>query len=225
MSKPGKKRSQDQILKDRERVAELVLQQYTNAQIADIIGSETGLYLSPSQIGYDINKIRQKWRDRQQENYDARVNQELDRLDALEKELWQAWRASGGEKLKRTVEQAWQSISGNDFDHIFNRRVNKAKEEIARIITTTETQVGNPAFLNQIIEVQKERRKLLGMYAPSRMGIDINNNQTITVKGYMLVSPDDWPDAPAQIVDGEFASETRNQQLQIGPGAGVDEEE
>lgn len=199
-----KKRSPDQVTSDRALVATWLLQGYEQQEIADRLFEATGLRLSREQIKYDISKIRRDWMQKQESSYDALVNQELARLDALEAELWRAMRESAASKERRTIEEIARKVK--DAAELDDTQYNLF---VDRVSTTIEKGQVNPAFFTQIMEVQKERRRLLGLYPATRMGLDIHKREEIIIKGYgrapqtgLIVSPDDWPDA--DVVEGEF---------------------
>lgn len=177
------KRSKDQILADRARIAELKFQHYTDREIRDILAQETGIQLSERQINYDMNRIRDSWLEKRLESYGALVARELDRLDATEAVIWRA--------MKENAETGKQ------------RHVIEEAERGTRTVETIEKAGVDPRFISQILDCQKERRKLLGLYAPQLIGI----RKEVVKKAYVTVSPDDWPDA--DVIDGEFTEQKR----------------
>lgn len=183
------RRSNDELDHDRSRVAELWLQHYTMGEIAEIVTRETGRSVSHSMVQNDINTMRKKWQLKQTINYDALMNQELKRLDTLEGELWRAIRRGLDPKTRVILEKmARQAESEGEEQELFLKKVT----EIA------DSGVDNPGIFAQIADVQKERRRLLGLYAAK----NINVNQHVTVKGYRVVSPDDWDD---NVIEGEYS--------------------
>lgn len=71
---------------------------------------------------------------------------------------------------------------------------------ISKITETTETGVGNVAFLREIHSLQKERRKILGVYAPEMHELNIRK---VEVKGYVGWTPDNWDKDQEDVIDGE----------------------
>jgi len=195
------KRSKDRIIRDRKRVSELVLQGYHHQQIADILEKETGLKLSRSTIRADVDVIRKDWMEERRDNYDALMNQELARCDSTEKELWRGWRASCNGTEKKIISEIAKQLEEEEGD----------LELVVKGVTTvleTAGGAGDPRYFDKIISVQKERRRLLGLYAPARLGIDIRQKNELVIKGYAIkdASPDAWPDLEAggaNIIEGE----------------------
>jgi hypothetical protein len=176
-------------------------QDFTQQEIVDMLHEETGVQLSRSQIRYDMRLIRKRWMREQDRNYGAMLNEELARLDSMEYELWRSWRASRGEVQKTRVEKIMSETGGDvDPDLI-----------VAKIIEETKEVRGDPSILKLIIQNQQERRKLLGLYAPSKIGLDIRKEERkIAVKGYIGLSPSDWPGEEKtrkeieEAIEGEF---------------------
>lgn len=200
--KHANKRSEDQREHDRQFAIKLAVKGFTHREIADILHQETGRKLSRRQVGYDIQKVRERWLNEQIEEYDYLIKEELLRLSALEEEMWEAWRASKSnitqERVEKIARQAREEAGEDiDDDELVSLMVSK-------VVTTTTDSVGDKGFLELIFKTQQERRKLLGLYSPARLNIDVREEKTLNIKGYHTVSPDDWPDQGQKIIDGEW---------------------
>ena len=180
-----KKRSKDQVVHDRARVAELKLQQYTDNEIAKILAKETGLVLSRRQITYDMGKVRKSWLEKQQASYAMHVAIELARIDALEREIWVALRASTKHSWRETIDKIVSNPSMPD------------ELTVAKVQKMTESSSANPAYFAQIMACHTERRKLLGLYAPQHSIVEKR-----VIKAYATVSPGDWP---SDAIEGEYS--------------------
>lgn len=176
-------------MRDRAIVAELALKQYDDEEIRLELAKRTGLMLSRQQINYDRQKVRKAWQQRQLDAYDELMNIELARIDVLERTIWKALEQQMEPKTRTEVEKALRDA--------------KTDEELELVVTKTRTIVeesaANASYFSQIADCQKERRKLLGMYAPQQLDI----HKAIVVKGYAEVSPNDWP----SVLEGEIVKE------------------
>lgn len=200
------RRTKDQLSRDRLRITELLLQTEPRKNIIAIIKSENGYELSPQQLSTDIRHIRDSWLVKSDLNYDALINMEIARVDTLEAELWRQMRNSSDPTVREIVDEYIRSGSPDDEDGI--------ERVIQKVSTMTQTNPVNVAYFGQIQKVQIERRKLLGVYAPARLGISVT--QEVIIKGYDSISPDDWPEPPlklnpnspklveAEIIEGEI---------------------
>lgn len=184
------KRTPEQINRDRKRVAELVLQNYTQREIIDLLEEETGLRLSQQQISYDMKKVRDDWLSTQRGSYDALVNRELARIDALESYLWQTLRDTSGPRTRAVIEKAFREAKENPEEY---------EVIIKKLTEYEEFHKPDPKYLDEIMECQKERRRLLGLYAPKIK----KEERTLTVKAYAVVSPGDWPGDEGDVIEGE----------------------
>ncbi len=135
-------RTDDQKLADRAKIAELLLKGWKQAAIA------RDLNLSVSTVCRDAQDIREEWKATALEDTATLVNKELQELDLLKSELYEAWDRS---KLDKSV----TTKSGGEGKG-------------SNVSLKRETQEGNPAFLKLLIEISKERRELLGLNAPKK---------------------------------------------------------
>lgn len=190
-------RTEDQTRYGRKRVAELALQGFGPTRIHEILVSE-GHDLTLRQVSYDLKRVRENWLVAQEEAFEELVQKELFRLDMMERELWESVRLSTRGTTRTTVEKIvkkrWGDEESDDVvvtDEELELMINRITE------TTEEKSAPDPRYLSQIIEVQKERRRLLGLYAPKKLSI------TEEIKAYAIVSPADWPQAaPPKVIDG-----------------------
>lgn len=185
MTRISTQRENIELTKHRERISELLLQHYTKAEMKAIILEEFGIELSTYQLNRDIEHIQMSWIAQMTVNYDLLINQEIARLDALEAELWRQLRRSGESRIKEVIDRLPIRVKDNLEDE-------DVRYIISKIQTAKEGSQVNPIYFSRIIDVQKERRRLLGMYAPKRTEVALHH--TIEVKGYDIVSPDDWDD-------------------------------
>jgi hypothetical protein len=193
-SKYATKRNKNQIAVDRARIAQMLYTGMGASAIQRQLTRETGMELSLSQINYDIQKLREEWRESRAETYDEMVGQELQRLDVLEGMLWQALRNSLDPDEITVVDKRMQKVAEGGDDEETRAVIRSIKE-------TVKSSKADVAIFKQIESVQKERRKLLGLYAP-QMSI---TRQEISVKGYHTISPDDWdePEDDKDVIEGE----------------------
>src|SRR5690606_5166344 len=91
--KGEKQRTKLQLEADRARSAEFILRGYSQKQIAE----ETGL--SEATVSRDVAHIRKKWKESPLIDFSEAKQQELARLEAVERAAWAAWEASKGESV------------------------------------------------------------------------------------------------------------------------------
>lgn len=190
-SKYANKRTREEIEQHRIFIVEKLQQGFAHAKIAEMLEEETGISLSRSQISYDIKVVRENWRTQQLDTYEAYINEELAWLDMYERTLWQEYRKSAGAQKKERIEEVMESAMEEGDPEL----------AISRVVTyIEENNAGDPKILDMILRTRQDRRKILGLYAPSKAIIRTEHVQTEKVKGFVEVSPDDW-----DVVDGEYS--------------------
>ena len=115
-----------------------------------------GYSLSRQMISYDLGKIRVAWLAASLASYDARVAEELARIDNLEQVYWGSWERS---LEKRTTETAY-AAAGED-----------GKPKQSRAVYKTEPGYGDPRYLAGIQWCIERRCKLLGLDKPQQLDV------------------------------------------------------
>jgi hypothetical protein len=112
------------------------------------------LNLSTNTISADLNIIRARWLEKQTMNFSERQALELEKLDKMERELWEAWEKSKkGLKRKTGTEIARENARGQSTERI------RTIEEL--------DQPGDVKYLELIHKVIAQRSKMLGLDAPT----------------------------------------------------------
>jgi hypothetical protein len=105
-----------------------------------------------STISRDLRVLNDRWKESGVRDLDAAKGQELDRLDLLEREAWQAWEKSKGAHETTTTEQT--STGGGE----------RVKAAIRK-----DEQCGDPRYLAVVQWCIEQRGKLLGLHAPHKV--------------------------------------------------------
>jgi len=150
------KRSEIQIEKDREQIAEWYLQGWSQRKIAE------KLKLALSSINRDIKAIREQWKQRTTINLDEYKTVKLVEIANSKKRAWEGWERSCEEfKAKTGIGKPIQKTDSKG---------NVIGEELKIISQTihTETRNGDPRFLSEVNKLISEECKLLGLYAPQK---------------------------------------------------------
>ena len=156
-AKGKKKRTPLQIQADREKISELHLRRYSSREIAIIVKQ------SHAQVCKEIKAVTEEWKKRTSLDIETVKQEELIRLQSVERAAWDAWEKS---KTKRTKKGTKLRTGG---EH------GSSNEESL----TTENLLGSPEFLNIVKGCVQERNKMLGNYAPvkqehsGRVGLDV----------------------------------------------------
>ena len=150
-----------------EREAQLVeikdayLRGDTQMAIAERLG------LSQGQISRDLAKIQRRWRESSLVDINEAKQRELERIDVLEREYWQAWENSKGEQQRSTA-----SKTGDQS------RAQIVKYESA----------GDPRFLAGVQWCVEQRCKILGLLAA------VKSDLNAAIIGPVQFVFDKWPE-------------------------------
>ena len=147
MVNTGPKRTKLQRQLDRETVARLTLQGWSQLDIAQF------LEVDQSTVSRYLRAIQQQWKESAIRDFDLDRQRELQRLSLLEKEYWAGWQRSQEGKETSVNEKL---VTGKD----------QAGNPLGRVklATRTEQKIGEATFLNGIQKVIDARCKLLGLY-------------------------------------------------------------
>lgn len=182
------KRSKFERERDLERTAELYLKQKTQDEIADIIG------VARSQIAYDIEVIKRRWRESSNIKVDQAQKEKLDELALLKREHYIAWANSYGEHTKTRTEQSTHSGGKKDKD-------GNEKSGALKAVIEKETLLGNPAYLNGILSAIQEECRILGLYAPSKVASTTPDGKESAPQQVVFYIPDNGRDSERKTSD------------------------
>lgn len=162
------KRTKEQIEFDRAFCADLFLRGYPYREIAkrlneDLAKRKMEYRLTESMVYYDIQQLLIAWKRDQLESIDQYVTAELQKLDKMEVEAWNAWELSKQKKTKNKTKKAGNGLMG--------RQIMTEK--------ATETTSGNPRYLDLLLNIQQRRAKMLGFDAPIKIAIPGGANVTV----------------------------------------------
>lgn len=145
---PGRQRDGAQIARDRRRIADLYLQGWIQADIAD------ELHLSQPTVSRDLAALHKQWIASALVDFDAAKGSELAKIDRLEREYWRAW--------ERSCE---------DAETVTQKGVEAAGQQRKEATKVVKGQSGDPRFLAGVQWCIDRRCKILGVDAPTRQEI------------------------------------------------------
>lgn len=140
--------ARDHYLRENQRaeIARLCLRGYSQTQIAERVG------ISQSQVSRDLKVIEERWKTSAVLDMNTAKTVELQRINFLETQYWEGWDRSQQKDAKESKA----------------RRVKKAGNADEEATMKTETQVGDPRFLDGVLKTSAARRELLGLDATSK---------------------------------------------------------
>ena len=149
-------------------IAQLYKRGYSYRQIqAEVMARLDLPSYSLNTVHRDVKRMLEEWRDTRIENLDLAIQLELERIDDLIREAWEAWDKSKQDYEKTQTKQtgtptqpATNSSASDGDGKIVTVKIERTSEEI--------TKYGNPRYLEVIHKNLAERRKLLGLYSPEK---------------------------------------------------------
>lgn len=116
----------------------------------------------------DIDSLLEEWRETRIEDLDLALQLELERIDNLVKEAWEAWERSkeSYKKVKGTQEGIPGTPDGEGDGQAGEIITTKMKQTSEDVVS-----YGDPRYLEVINRLLMERRKLLGLYSPEKMDV------------------------------------------------------
>lgn len=166
--KKGQKTKQTQAqIARREIVAKLFKRGYTEKQIQAKVKEDLGLRTYSGQtVHADIVAIKKLWQEQVIEDVDFQMRLELQRIDDIIVEAWEAW-----DKSKTDFKSKYKKQKG-EVEIPKDQEVMKASIRKIEQGEKDEICYGDPRYLKVIGDQLAERRKLIGLYAPEKKDIN-----------------------------------------------------
>ena len=148
-------------------VSDLVAKGFNDKQILDVVNKKYEINWTLNKVRVCKALLRKVWRAETACQMEDQIAQELASINTQEREAWEAWEFSKkGIKNKRSrTTKSEGAIGENTFD-------------LTEIIEDENTTAGEIKFLQHINELHKEKRKLLGLYAPEKISKNDTNKPT-----------------------------------------------
>lgn len=148
---PGRRRSNGELARDRRRIADLYLQGWIQADIADELG------IDQSTVSRDLQTLYDDWRQSALVDINEAKAEELAKVDRLEREFWAAWLRSCEDA--ETVKQKGKATGDG------------SKPQVTDIEKTAKGQAGDPRFLQGVQWCINKRCEILGIDAPKNINL------------------------------------------------------
>jgi len=130
---------------------------FNNQQIIVAIERRYGLKWTIHKVNVVKTLLHKMWRCEMAHSMNDQIAREVATIDTQIKEAWEAWEFSKkGIKRKKTRTENSNSPAP------------EMKYDVTEIINEEDTTAGDVKFLQHINDLGKEKRKLLGLYAPEK---------------------------------------------------------
>lgn len=186
-------------------VSDLLAKGFNNQQIIVAIKDRYGLDWNMQKVNVVKQLLHKMWRCEIAHTMNDQIAREVATIDTQIREAWEAWEFSKkGIKHNKTRTEKSESKSP------------EMQYNLTEIINEEDTTAGEVKFLQHINELGKEKRKLLGLYAPEKklLGTGTNNGtinfvvvgndgNSLSAPVIPVVPTNDVEEANVEIVDDE----------------------
>lgn len=140
----------------------LVAEMYIRKMYQHDIAAELGV--ARQTVMADLKALQKEWQESAAVNIAESKAEQLAKIDELERQAWDAWEQSKGERKISRIRGA-------------PGKADDSKPNILEKTVTTEERTGNIVYWNAVLDCIKERCKILGLNAPEQH----EHNTKITV--------------------------------------------
>lgn len=166
----GQNRTPGQREADFVKLADLYLKGASRLKMVAAIG------VSRQQIHLDLKELHRRW-----------LEEEIDKVSEQKQRMFRVL-----DNLEAEAQAAWERSQKDAEKKVTTKKATGENEEQLSV----EGQCGDPRFLQLVKDCQDRRAKLLGLDAPKTVDVTTKGE---SVKGYMIVSPDDWDPKPEEV--------------------------
>lgn len=138
-------------------VSDLLAKGFNNQQIIDTVKKKYNLEWKMVHVNKVKELLHKLWRCEMAHSMNDQIAREVATIDTQLKEAWTAWEFSkkGIKHEKKRTTKSSSPAAEMSFD-------------VTEVITDEDTTAGDVKFLQHINDLGKEKRKLLGLYAPEK---------------------------------------------------------
>ena len=173
------------ILERRSRVAEMYLRGVAQYKIAEELGVTGG------QVSQDLKKLATEWQTAINENMDEIKARELEKINKLEKEYYDAWIRSCGVKTKKSFKKKGSTTK-------LGKAIGADEKEQT---LTEEQQIGDPRFLEGVRWCITKREEIFGYGAAKK--VDLTSKGDKLQGGSVIVLPSNGREVIEEVINQE----------------------
>ena len=139
-------------------VSDLMAKGFNNQQIVETVNNKYGVEWKIRHVNTMKELLHKLWRCEIAHTMNDQIAREVASIDTQLKEAWAAWEFS-----KKGIQHKKTRTEKKEGDESL-----EGSYELTEIICDEDTTAGDVKFLQHINDLGKERRKLLGLYAPEK---------------------------------------------------------
>lgn len=158
------KRTRQQREDDLALIAQMMAAKKNQTLITAALNTTRPYKLTRSQIAYDVRELEKRYKEKHIRPLQVAKARELEQIEHLEAEAYEGWERSKLPTQSQRVEVEEEKAADGT-----------AKSHPVRKIQSSEKRDGDPAFLAILIKLSERRAKLLGLDAPVKQDIKMEN--------------------------------------------------
>ena len=139
-------------------VSDLLAKGFNNQQIVDTVNTKYELNWKIRHVTTMKELLHKLWRCEIAHTMNDQIAREIATIDTQTKEAWAAWEFSK-KGIQRKKSRKEKKVGDESLEGSY---------DLSEIICEEDTTAGDVKFLQHINELGKEKRKLLGLYAPEK---------------------------------------------------------
>ena len=145
---------------------------FNDEQIQRVVNEKYNLEWNMTQVRTMKTLIRKLWRAQMAHDMNEQITEEVNAINVQIKECWEAWERSKKGTLSKTTRKAESQGDVPGSENTYSLEETLLKED---------TNTGEVKYMSLINELGKEKRKLLGLYAPEKKEVKGNGNTAIQI--------------------------------------------
>lgn len=163
-------------------VTECQLRGMNSSEISQALLDRTGRRIDARNVRVILKEQRDLWARKREQDIDFYMNQELARLEMMEREAWRQYGMVGGTVQRETIDKLFDSE-----EMLIQKSV--------KVETRDDPNQAHKWFTS-ILNIQQSRRKMLKLESAVTFQANV-----VAMKSYVDWSPDQWPNPPQQLDD------------------------
>jgi len=175
------KRTEVDKEKDRSMIMQLYIEGLNYRDISILVSEARDYSISYTTVGEDIKRCLEDWKAKRDDKVELYITIELAKIDALEREYWEAWK-----KSKNNYEQKSAKIIRNKGGKEIGGTIDKEETSVKQLV-----EFGDPRFLQGIERCIQKRIDLLGLDAAKNLNVNYKDVSETTVFKVKTTSLDD----------------------------------
>lgn len=139
-------------------VSDLLAKGFNNQQIVETVNKKYGLEWKLNHVKIVKELLHKLWRCEIAHTMNDQIAREVAAIDTQLKEAWAAWEFSK-KGIKHEKKRKEKKVGDNSLEGSY---------ELSEVVCEEDTTAGDVKYLIHINELGREKRKLLGLYAPEK---------------------------------------------------------